>query len=43
MATPAVPPARIPEEVRSTMYKTVADDDLHRQYICLIEAVYEKE
>lgn len=36
-------PARIPEEVRSTMYKTVADDDLHRQYICLIEAVYEKE
>ncbi len=36
-------PARIPEEVRSSMYKTVADDDLHRQYICLIEAVYEKE
>ena len=34
--------ALVPEEVRGTMYKNVADDDLHRQYICLIEAVYTK-
>lgn len=33
----------VPAEVRTTNYKGVADDDLHRQYICLIEAVYTKE
>ena len=35
-------PAMVPEEVRTTNYKGVADDDLHRQYICLIEAAYER-
>ncbi|MBQ5812664.1 MAG: flavin reductase [Clostridia bacterium] len=33
----------LPDEVRNVNYKGVADDDLHRQYICVIEGVYVRE
>ena len=36
-------PTRVPAEVANSNYATVADDDLHRQYICLIESVYSRD